>query len=88
MTTSYCRHSTLSLQNGKRAAGFPFVQLLFSFPFLRRLSASHLQSSEGYADLQYLTPDLIVWSLPLEIIGASHCVTPGFVASMDFWLYN
>ena len=34
----------LSLQNGKLATGFLFVQLLFSFPFLIRLSASLLQS--------------------------------------------
>ena len=33
MTTNYCRHSTLSLQNGKRFACFPLVQL---FPFYRK----------------------------------------------------
>ena len=36
--------SALSLQNGKLAAGFLFVQLLSSSPFLRRLSALLLQS--------------------------------------------
>ena len=36
--------SALSLQNGKLAAGFLFVQLLSSYPFLRRLSALLLQS--------------------------------------------
>ena len=45
MTTRSCRHSP-SLQRGKRAACFPFAELLNSCPYTREHSASLLQSTK------------------------------------------
>ena len=42
MTTSYCRHSTLSLQNGKRAVFFPYQKTTGKIPVVFCLKKTFL----------------------------------------------